>query len=152
MEQIFSEKLETINKYVAENNITIPETINKHSKKLPLLDSNDSESKNISTKVKEDTRIVSYNLYKKGKSINEICEIRGLKRQTVEGHLVKCFELGMDIDMSNDVQAQFESMIYQAIYKLGFEKLRPLKDYLPDDVSYLDINYFVAKYKKENIS
>ena len=144
--------LETINKYVAENNITIPETINKHSKKLPLLDSNDSESKNISTKVKEDTRIVSYNLYKKGKSINEICEIRGLKRQTVEGHLVKCFELGMDIDMSNDVQAQFESMIYQAIYKLGFEKLRPLKDYLPDDVSYLDINYFVAKYKKENIS
>lgn len=58
----------------------------------------------------------------------------------------------MDIDMSKDVQAQFENMIYEAIYKLGFEKLRPLKDYLPDDVNYLDINYFVAKYKKENIS
>lgn len=144
--------LETINKYVTEKHITLPEKFKKHSKKLPSLGSNDSESKNISTKIKEDTRVVSYNLYKNGKTISEICEIRGLKRSTVEGHLVKCFELGMDIDMSKDVQAQFESIIYEAIYKLGFEKLRPLKDYLPDDVNYLDINYFVAKYKKENIS
>ena len=53
--------------------------------------------------------------------------------------------------MSDDVHTQFEGIIYDAIDKLGFERLRPLKDFLPSDVSYLDINYFVAKYKKDRI-
>ena len=57
----------------------------------------------------------------------------------------------MDIDLSNDVHTQFEGIIYDAIDKLGFDRLRPLKDFLPDDVSYLDINYFVTKYKKDRI-
>lgn len=115
----------------------------------PIFD--DMEQKNVSSKVKEDTRIVSYNLYKDGKSIDEIASLRGLKKSTIESHLVKCFELGMDIDLEKDVHTQFEDLIYDAIDKLGLEKLRPLKDFLPDDVSYLDINYFVVKYKKDRI-
>ena len=148
--------IETINKYVVENNIEVPERKHKSSKNsknssVSALDSifDDMEQKNAPSKVKEDTRIVSYNLYKNGKSIDEIANIRGLKRSTIEGHLVKCFELGMDIDLSKDVHIQFEGIIYDAIDKLGFEKLRPLKDFLPEDVSYLDINYFVAKYKMD---
>lgn len=145
--------IETINKYVVENNIEVPERKLKNSKESSASDSisDDTESKNAPTKVKEDTRIVSYNLYKDGNSIDEISKIRSLKKQTIEGHLVKCYELGMDIDMSDDVHTQFEGIIYEAIDKLGFERLRPLKDFLPSDVSYLDINYFVAKYKKDRI-
>ena len=142
--------IETINKYVVENNIEVPERKHKGSSKSSALDSifDDMEPKNVPSKVKEDTRIISYNLYRDGKSIDEIAGIRGLKRTTIEGHLVKCFELGMDIDLEKDVHIQFEGIIYDAIDKLGFEKLRPLKDFLPEDVSYLDINYFVVKYKK----
>lgn len=135
--------IETINKYVSENNIEVPERM--------LKTSNTTELKNVTPKVKEDTRIVSYNLYKDGHSIDEISKIRGLKKQTIESHLIKCYELGMDIDISKYVNIQFENIIYEAIDKLGFERLRPLKDYLPSDVSYLDINYFVVKYKKDRI-
>lgn len=142
--------IETINKYVIENNIEVPERKHKSSSKSSALDSifYNIEPQNATSKVKEDTRIVSYNLYKDGKSIDEIASLRSLKRTTIEGHLVKCFELGMDIDLEKDVHIQFEDLIYDAIDKLGFEKLRPLKDFLPEDVSYLDINYFVVKYKK----
>ena len=135
--------IETINKYVSENNIEVPERM--------LKTSNTTELKTVTQKVKEDTRIVSYNLYKDGHSIDEISKIRGLKKQTIESHLIKCYELGMDIDISKYVNIQFENIIYEAIDKLGFERLRPLKDYLPSDVSYLDINYFVVKYKKDRI-
>lgn len=142
--------METINKYVVENNIEVLERKHKSSIESSALDSifYDIESPNAPFSIKEDTRIVSYNLYKDGKSIDEIASLRGLKRTTIEGHLVKCFELGMDIDLEKDIHTQFESIIYDAIDKFGFEKLRPLKDFLPDDVSYLDINYFVVKYKK----
>lgn len=145
--------IETVNKYVVENNIEVPERKYKNSREASALDSifYNMEPQNIPSKVKEDTRIVSYNLYKDGKSIDEIASLRGLKRTTIEGHLVKCFELGMDIDLEKDVHTQFEGIIYDAIDKLGFEKLRPLKDFLPEDVSYLDINYFVVKYKKDRI-
>ncbi len=144
--------IETINKYVVENNIEVPERKHKISRESSALDSlfYNIEPQNAPSKVKEDTRIVSYNLYKDGKSIDEIASLRGLKRTTIEGHLVKCFELGMDIDLEKDVHTQFEGLIYDAIDKLGFDKLRPLKDFLPEDVSYLDINYFVVKYKKIN--
>ena len=145
--------IETVNKYVVENNIEVPERKYKNSREASALDSilYNMEPQNAPSKVKEDTRIVSYNLYKDGKSIDEIASLRDLKRSTIEGHLVKCFELGMDIDLSNDVHIQFEDLIYDAIDKLGFEKLRPLKDFLPEYVSYLDINYFVVKYKKDRI-
>lgn len=145
--------IETISKYVLENNIEIPESNDENGQTILSsnlqFDTNNKELKKGSVGVKEDTRVVSYNLYKDGKSIDEICEIRNLKRQTVEGHLIKCYEFDMDIDLSKDVNLQFKDLIYQAIDELGFEKLRPLKDALPSGISYFDINYFVAKYKKE---
>ena len=145
-----------INKYVLENNIEIPERLLNNS----VLDLSKTSScvfdeeitKASSNKVRENTCVTSFNLFKDGKSIDEICKIRGLKRQTVESHLVKCYELGMDIDLCNEVDMQFEGIIFDAINKLGFEKLRPLKDFLPSEVSYFDINFFVAKYKKDKLN
>lgn len=145
--------IETIDKYVVENNIEVPQRVLKNPKKSSALDSisDDVKSKGAPTKVKEDTRVVSYNLYKDGNSIDEISKLRSLKRQTIEGHLVKCYELGMDVDLEKDIHVEFEGIIFDAIDKLGFDKLRPLKEFLPSDVSYLDINYFVVKYKKDRI-
>ncbi|MBQ2938449.1 MAG: DNA helicase RecQ [Clostridia bacterium] len=145
--------IETINKYVVENNIEVQGRKVKNSKDSLVSDSisDDTESKNAPAKVKEDTRVVSYNLYKDGNSIDEISKVRGLKRQTIEGHLVKCYELGMDVDLEKDIHVEFEGIIFDAIDNLGFDKLRPLKDFLPSDVSYLDINYFVVKYKKNRL-
>lgn len=144
--------IDAISKYVLENNIVIPERKNTTTSSTLLSNSDNTTKSNSSSKIKEDTRVVSYNLYRDGKSINEICDIRGLTRTTIENHLVTCYELGMDIDMSRDVHFKFENIIYDAIDELGFERLRPLKDYLPEDVTYLDIHYFVIKYKKTKLT
>lgn len=148
--------IDAINKYVLDNNIDIPKrTFNNSASSLSATSDsmfNDEITKNVSAKVKENTYVTTFNLYKSGKSIDEICKIRNLKRQTIENHLVKCYELDMDIDLSNDINMQFENIIFEAIDKIGFERLRPLKDFLPSEVSYLDINFFVVKYQKDKLN
>lgn len=96
--------------------------------------------------------MVSYNLYLEGNSISTIAKIRNLKRQTIESHLIKCYELGMDINLEKDIQIQYKDDILNAIHTLGTEKLRPIKDAVPSQVSYLDIQYYIIFEKINNSS
>lgn len=132
--------METIQKYVTENHILIPSKIEKATSR------NNSKT---AKSAKENTNLVSYELYKQGKSIDTISKIRGLTRQTIETHLINCYELDLDIDLAKDIQTKFEQEIFHAIDEFGFQKLKILKENLPSSVTYFDIRYFVAKYKKE---
>ena len=114
-------------------------------------DKSQTEVKNETKKPKEDTKIITCNLYKAGKSIDEICNIRGLTRVTVENHLLKCYEAGIDVDLGKDVQTQYKDIILNAIKLIGIEKLRPLKDALPEQVTYFDIHYYIIKYNNNDI-
>ena len=87
-------------------------------------------------------------MYSSGKSIDEIANIRELTKTTIENHLLKCYENNLDIDLTKCVNTQYENDIISAISKLGCEKLRPLKEILPDAVSYFDIKYYVLKFSK----
>ena len=99
---------------------------------------------------KEDTKLVSYELYKnEGKSISEIAEIRGLKITTIENHLLDCYEKNMEISLEKYVNSNFKDDIYEAIANWNGEKLRDLKDMLPDSVSYFDIKYYIIEKEKE---
>lgn len=140
--------LTIINNYIHENKIDISSKHNKMSK-LKLTKKytakNDVQS-NISDKI--DTKTISYNMYREGKSIDEIANLRNLKRQTIEQHLINCYEDGIDIDLQKDIHIQYKDLIFKAINEIGLSKLRPLKDILPSTISYFDINYYVAMYKK----
>lgn len=137
--------IDAISKYVSENNIEIPKRPSAPAKHSHV-------SKDVSsTKSKEDTKLVSYELFKSGKSIDEVSAFRGLTKQTIENHLLKCYEDGMDIVLDDYVHTEFESMVFEAIRDLGFERLKPLKEALPEEVSYFDIRYFVAKYRLINV-
>ena len=57
----------------------------------------------------------------------------------------------MDLDLSSYVQSEFEDNIKNVVNKIGYEKLKPIKDALPENVSYFDIKYYIIKdFKKEN--
>lgn len=132
--------LETIKPYVSENNIT--------PKEIPIETPNKKSSVESSPKV--NTAEISYNLFKQGKSIKEIAEERGFVTTTIETHLLKYFENGENIDLSKYIHSNYEQDIYNAIDTYGAEKLRVLKDALPEGVSYFDIKYFLIKYKQKN--
>lgn len=132
--------LETIRPYVSENNIT--------PKEIPIETPKKKSSVESSPKV--NTAEISYNLFKQGKSIKEIAEERGFVTTTIETHLLKYFENGENIDLSKYIHSNYEQDIYNAIDTYGAEKLRVLKDALPEGVSYFDIKYFLIKYKQKN--
>ena len=131
--------METIQKYVTENHIS---AIENPKNSVPQ----NAKKEAIS---KENTNMISYAFYKNGKSINEISKERGFTRQTIENHLIKCYELGLEIDLEKDIQVEFEEAIFRVIDEFGVNQLKILKENLPNQVSYFDIRYFVAKYKKE---
>lgn len=131
--------METIQKYMLENHI-------ETAVKIEKVPSSNGPKNNVS---KENTNMISYQFYREGKSIDEISKTRCLTRQTIENHLVKCYELGLAIDITKDIHTEFEKEIFHAIDEFGFDTLKILKENLPNQVNYFDIRYFVAKYKKE---
>lgn len=133
----------------------INDFVEKHSdcrKNILSSDIKSNSKKEVSTKKeKEDTKLVTYNLFINGNSIEDISNIRGLTVQTIESHLLNCYENGMDISLDKYVNLDYKDLIFDAIKTYGSDKLKPLKESLPPEVTYFDIKYFLIEWKK-NIS
>jgi ATP-dependent DNA helicase RecQ len=94
----------------------------------------------------EPSYIETFHLYKEGHSIGKIAEIRRLSKITIENHLVSCAEAGMDLDWEVLLPNDQHQMIIEAAEKLGADKLKPIKESLPDEISYFMIKLsFVQK-------
>ncbi|MBY6951177.1 DNA helicase RecQ [Clostridium botulinum] len=105
------------------------------------------ESTKSSKEFKIKTHVLSYNLYKEGKTIKEIAEERNLKAITIQEHLFKCLSEGMEVDLDNFIKKDYEKLILDTIKKVGGTKLKPVKDELPPEVDYMCIKSVWYKYK-----
>lgn len=123
--------IEAISDYVSKNNIDVQDLAPTKKVKAP----------------KQDTKLVSYEMFSNGMSIEDIANERGLTRITIEGHLIDCLEKGMDLNLEKYVHTEYKDEILKAIEEIGTEKLKPIKEALPEDVSYFDIRYYVAVSK-----
>ncbi|ENK0839429.1 DNA helicase RecQ [Clostridium botulinum] len=109
------------------------------------MDSYEGTKSNKDSKIK--THVLSYNLYKEGKSIKEIADERNLKAITIQEHLFKCLSEGMEVDLDNFIKKDYERLILDTIKKVGGTKLKPVKDELPPEVDYMCIKSVWYKYK-----
>ncbi|WP_308638698.1 DNA helicase RecQ [Paenibacillus silvisoli] len=89
----------------------------------------------------------SLSLLGMGHSISEIASIRGMGRVTIENHLLRCAQEGEELDMDAFIPQQYEAQIVDAIVQIGAEKLRPIKDALPEEVDYFAIKAVMVKHK-----
>ncbi|WML36973.1 DNA helicase RecQ [Clostridium sp. OS1-26] len=125
--------LEAICKYMKENN----------------LKSNIKEEKELPEKIEKiKTHMVTYNLYKEGKSLKDISKERGLGITTIQEHIFKCLMDGMEINIDDFIQKPYENLILEAIKNIGGNKLKPIKDALPQEVDYMSIK---AVWYKANL-
>ncbi|WP_416826358.1 DNA helicase RecQ [Ectobacillus polymachus] len=95
----------------------------------------------------ENSHLVSYTLYEQGKSIQEIANERELSCITIENHLLQCAGEGMELDWCKIVPSTYEAMVEEIIAQIGMEKLKPIKDKLPDEISYFMIKAVICKQK-----
>ena len=96
--------------------------------------------------IKPDTKTVSFNLFKEGKTIEEIAFERNINATTVEGHLAYFIELD-ELDISNLLSTNKINPIKLAIEKFGRESTKTIKENLPDNISYGEIRMVLASIK-----
>ncbi|MCT4621820.1 MAG: DNA helicase RecQ [Marinisporobacter sp.] len=94
------------------------------------------------------SHVVTFNLYKEGKSLKEIALTREMTLFTIQNHMVRCATEGLAVDLDDFIPEEYESLIIQTIKSIGAEKLKPIKEALPKDVDYLAIKAVLCKYNQ----
>jgi len=107
------------------------------------------ERKTASKSTKESSHLVTYQMLQDGMGINEIAQERELSERTVESHLIKCDEEGYEIDWDQFIPDQYEELIEKAVEKVESTRLTPIKELLPDEVSFFMIRAFLQRNKEK---
>jgi ATP-dependent DNA helicase RecQ len=94
------------------------------------------------------TMLETYSLYKRGLSLQEIAKRRGYTSNTIEEHLQKCLNAGLDIDISRFVSLHDKALIQAAIQQHGTGRLRALREALPETITYGMIRFVVADHRR----
>ena len=126
VEKYGDEILETIKNYVKENNIESKEVRytkeNVTKKKLP----------------EANTKQVSYELFKAGKTIDEIANIRGFVKSTIEGHLTHFVSTG-ELKVTNLIPKEKYQELKKIMKNIPFESFSDLKEKIDDKFSYSEL-------------
>ncbi|WP_088229247.1 DNA helicase RecQ [Bacillus cereus] len=95
-----------------------------------------------SGKASANSHLETYEMYKQGIDLNEIAKERGLSRQTIENHLIRSFEDGMEVDWHSFVPKEYEPLIETAVQNAE-GGLKSIKEQLPGEVSYFMIRAYL---------
>jgi ATP-dependent DNA helicase RecQ len=106
---------------------------------------NSTVTKEPSKKTTPDSHLETYTFYKEKMSVDEIADHRKLALSTVENHLIQCMQEGMDVQMEDLIPERYVPKIEDAIQQAGGEKLKPIKELLPEEVSYFMIKVYLLQ-------
>ncbi|HFF3192015.1 DNA helicase RecQ [Bacillus cereus] len=93
-------------------------------------------------KASANSHLETYEMYKQDIDLDEIAKERGLSRQTIENHLIRCFEDGMEVDWNSFVPAEYGQLIETAVQNAE-GGLKSIKEQLPNEVSYFMIRAYL---------
>lgn len=87
--------------------------------------------------------------FAQGKTPDQTAKIRGLGRTTVMNHLALWYQTGGTFNYDDYVSLNEEVLVLKAIKQVGStEKLNPIKEILPHNISYDQIKLVIAKTKR----
>ncbi len=127
--------VEVITAFIKENDYEAP--IVEQEEKMPAVKKSKVGTAN--------SHMDTYELYKQGLTLKEIAKERDLSSQTVERHLFRCAEEGLPLDWDYFFSPEEEVQILQAIEEVGNEFLKPIKEHLPNEISYSAIKAVITK-------
>jgi ATP-dependent DNA helicase RecQ len=91
----------------------------------------------------------TFRLLGEGKTLEEIAQIRGQQLSTIVNGVVNLLEMGLIEFQSEWVSEEKQSVIDAACARVGFERLKPVKDILPPEITYDAIRLVVARLRRE---
>jgi len=139
-----------LEKYGADFIKAITEYLEGHGRKV---EGSGGQNKCVDTPARKPEReknpshVITWKMYQEGKPLTEIARERGIKISTVQEHLFKCCNEGLAVNLDQFIPGKYESLILEAIQKLGTEKLKPIKEALPEEIEYSEIKAVIYKYR-----
>ncbi|MFZ7121854.1 MAG: DNA helicase RecQ [Eubacteriaceae bacterium] len=124
---------------------TIIEYIKSHNVDSIVVEDKKTIQKKSTVSGKTKTHHITYELYLQGLSIEAISEERDFTINTIITHLEKCVDEGKDMDCSSIIDEDIERLIIEVIEEVGNQFLRPIKEALPEEISYFDIKKVLLK-------
>ncbi|MFD1019976.1 DNA helicase RecQ [Thalassobacillus hwangdonensis] len=104
-----------------------------------------SSFKKKTEKDQHPSHLLTYETWKQGQSIEEIAEERGMNVMTIENHIFKAASEGKDVDWSEWFDEDTETLILSTYKEMDDDKLKPLKEALPEAISYRTIRAVLTK-------
>ncbi|MBP3952968.1 DNA helicase RecQ [Bacillus sp. YZJH907-2] len=74
-------------------------------------------------------------------SISDLASQLNLTERTVINHLIRAHQEGIELNLANYVDEENIVLIQRVAEEVGTERLRPIKDALPEHISYQDIRF-----------
>lgn len=109
------------------------------------------ETAKPSKKVMKDSHLITFEMYQEHQSVKEIAKKRNLSTNTIENHLILCSEQGLEINLMAEIPEDYLSLLQAAVEKVGVEKLKPIKEQLPNEVTYFMIKIYLSSLKKDKV-
>ena len=118
-------------------------------KELKTKPSRKAKAEKVEKPKKEDTRNVTFRLYKQGLSVKQIAKERDLHQRTIYNHMAHFIAKGM-LSVEEFVESSKCDVISEAVSSLGSVKsLSAIKAACPEDVSYEEIILVIASSESE---
>lgn len=89
--------------------------------------------------------LISFDYYKDGDSIREIAKKRNFSPITIQEHIFRSVREGNVIDWSEIFNETEEKLVLQVAEKAGRDKLKPIKEELPEEIDYFKIKAVLVK-------
>ncbi|MBB3108255.1 ATP-dependent DNA helicase RecQ [Paenibacillus phyllosphaerae] len=115
--------------------------------RAPAVEADEQTAEVLENRAGLSSHLLTLTLLGMGHSIAEAASLRGMSAMTVENHLIRCAEEGEAIEWSRYIPEEHESLIVAAVQEIGPEKLKPIKESLPEDVDYFAIKAVIAKHR-----
>ncbi|KJR99589.1 MAG: ATP-dependent DNA helicase [Peptococcaceae bacterium BRH_c4a] len=93
------------------------------------------------------SHLATYEMFMEGKTLKEIALQRELTLQTVQNHMVRCWQEGREVDWDMFISSRHEELILNTVKRLGAQKLSPIKEALPEEIDYFTIKAVICKMK-----
>ena len=117
----------------------------------PILEPVNKKKENKEKEKKEKTWVITYKMYKEGKTVMQIAQERSLTETTILGHLARYVESG-DIDVhklvSNDVIEKVSA--YMSSRNGGAVAIKEVFEYFNETISYGDIRLVLSHLNSMN--
>ena len=142
--------MDKIEEYVTNNSLEVSFIVSSNKKK-----STTSKSESRKSDKKKSYEVTLEEL-RSGKSFVQVASDRDLGIGTVMNHVYQYLNDGNDIDFKMNFESLFskedEEEVLNVIKKVGYNKLKPIKEEVRADISYDTIKYIILKFTLNNVA